>query len=47
MVKSRAGVEAIAEAEGETEREEESGRGLLHYNHERKDKVMPTWDGGV
>jgi hypothetical protein len=46
MVKSRAGVEAIAEAEGETEREE-SGRGLLHYNHERKDKVMPTWDGGV
>jgi hypothetical protein len=44
-VRSRAGVEVIAEAEGESEREE-SGRGFLHYNHARRDKVVPTWDGG-
>jgi hypothetical protein len=24
----------------------ESGRGHLHYNHTRWDKVVPTWDGG-
>jgi hypothetical protein len=44
MVRSRAGAEVIAEAEGESE--EESGRGLLQCNHTRRNKAVPMWDGG-